>query len=82
VQRLKDGDGGPILVPGSRTLVQTLLGHHLVDELRLMVFPILLGSGRRLYPDSSDTTVLELVDLRRFASGVTVQTFRVAGAPG
>ena len=79
VAELRRRDAGPILVAGSRTLVHTLLAHGLVDELRLMIFPVLLGSGRRLFPESPDKTVLELADTRPFESGVVVQTYRPAG---
>ena len=80
VRRLKEDDGGPILVAGSQTLVHTLIGAGLVDELRLMVFPVLLGSGKRVFPsDSPDKTALALVDLKTFGSGVVVQTYHPAG---
>jgi dihydrofolate reductase len=79
VAKLKDGDGGPILVAGSRTLVHALYDHGLVDEYRLMVFPVILGSGRRVFPDdAADKTVLELTDTLAFPSGVTVQTYKPA----
>jgi dihydrofolate reductase len=64
VAKLKDQPGGDILVAGSRTLVQTLLRHDLVDELRLMVFPVALGSGKRLFPDAAEMTTFELVETR------------------
>jgi dihydrofolate reductase len=64
VAKLKDQAGGDILVAGSRTLVQTLLRHDLVDELRLMVFPVALGSGKRLFPDAAEMTTFELVETR------------------
>jgi dihydrofolate reductase len=64
VAKLKDQPGGDILVAGSRTLVQTLLRHDLVDELRLMVFPVALGSGKRLFPDAAGMTTFELVETR------------------
>jgi dihydrofolate reductase len=76
VARLKEGDGGPILVAGSRTLVHALIEHDLVDEYRLMVFPVLLGSGARLFPDSPEKRALTLVDTRTFESGVQVNTYR------
>jgi dihydrofolate reductase len=79
VAKLKDEDGGPILVTGSRTLVQSLMKDDLVDEYRLMVFPVMLGSGDRLFPESPDKTTLELVDTRTFATGVQVNTYRPAG---
>ena len=60
VSKLKDDPGGPILVAGSATLVGTLIEHGLVDELRLMVFPIVLGSGKRLFSDLSRAARLRL----------------------
>ena len=77
VPALKEEDGGPILVAGSRTLAQSLMEHRLVDEYRLLVFPVVLGSGRRLFAETPDKTPLELVDSRTFSSGVTAQTYRV-----
>jgi dihydrofolate reductase len=76
VAQLKRRNGGPILVAGSRTLVHTLMRHGLVDEYRLMVFPVVLGSGRRLFPEAPDKTVLKLVDTRTFDSGVVVHTYQ------
>jgi dihydrofolate reductase len=79
VAKLKQEEGGPILVAGSRTLVQTLMEHDLIDEYRLMVFPVVLGSGKRLFPESPDKTTLEPVDTKTFDSGVQVHTYRPAG---
>jgi dihydrofolate reductase len=76
VRQLKEGDGGPILVAGSRSLVQPLIEHDLVDEFHLQVFPVVLGSGARLFPESPDKRPLELVDSRVFPSGVVAQTYR------
>jgi dihydrofolate reductase len=79
VTRLKgEGDGDPILVPGSRTLVHTLLRAGLVDQLNLQVFPLLLGSGARVYPDSPDKTPLELISSSATANGVLLQSYRPA----
>jgi dihydrofolate reductase len=78
VAKLKQQDGGPILVAGSRTLVHTLMEHDLVDEFRLMVFPVVLGSGDRLFPESADKLSLELVDTKTFETGVQVHTYRPA----
>jgi dihydrofolate reductase len=75
IRRLKERHGGPALVAGSRTLVHTLMEHDLVDEWRLMVFPVILGSGRRLFPETPSKTVLRLVDTKPFSSGVVVQTY-------
>ena len=80
VTDLKRRDGGPILVPGSRTLVQTLLKEGLVDELHLQVFPVILGSGMRLYPESPDRLNLELAESRPVENGVVLQTYRPAAA--
>jgi dihydrofolate reductase len=77
VARLREqegGAGGPILVVGSRTLVHTLMEHDLVDEYRLMIFPVLLGSGRHLFPETPHKTLLRLADIRKFSSGVVVHT--------
>jgi dihydrofolate reductase len=80
VAALKQRNGGPILVAGSRTLVQSLMPHGLIDEYRLMVFPVVLGSGAKLFPDTPDKTVLELADTRTFATGVVVHTYRTVPA--
>src|SRR5205807_6738861 len=70
---------GVILVAGSGTLVRTLLDADLVDELRLMVFPTLLGRGRRLFPDGIGRLKLKLVETKIVGSdGVQVQIYRLA----
>jgi dihydrofolate reductase len=78
VPQLKEGNGGPILVAGSRTLVHHLIENDLVDELRLMVFPVILGSGIRVFPETPDKTVLKLADSQTFDSGVQVHTYHRA----
>src|SRR6476646_4371521 len=60
VHRLKEQDDPPILVAGSATLVRSLIEHDLVDELRLMIFPVFVGGGLRFYPESRETQVLTL----------------------
>jgi dihydrofolate reductase len=77
---LKQQDGGDILVSGSAQVVQTLVRHGLVDEWRLMVFPIVLGSGKRLFGETADPAGLELVDSRQLASGSLYLTYRAAAA--
>jgi dihydrofolate reductase len=79
VARLKRETHGPILVPGSRTLVQLLLEHGLIDELRLMIFPVAVGSGRRLFPETPRKTALRLSDSRAFPAGVVVNTYHPVG---
>jgi dihydrofolate reductase len=78
VSRLKQQPGKDILVYGSGDLVNTLMKHNLVDEYRLLVFPIVVGSGKRLFEGEIDTTVLELVDSKTFSTGVVCLTYRPA----
>lgn len=76
---LKDGDGGPLLVQGSATLVHSLYDAGLVDEWRLMTWPVILGSGQRLFPDSAaDKAKLTLADCTTYANGVQLRIFRTA----
>ena len=78
VREVKAEDGpGPILVAGSRSLVHGLLAAGLVDELHLQVFPTILGSGARLYPEGPDRLDLSLVSSAPTESGVTLQEYRV-----
>jgi class 3 adenylate cyclase len=67
---LKRDTGGDILLYGSADLVNSLVGTGLIDEYRLMLFPIVLGSGKRLFRDETDTTHLQLADSHTFSSGV------------
>lgn len=77
VAELKDRTDGNILVAGSGTLVATLLEADLVDELRLMVFPTILGRGRRLFPETIDRRKLRLTEARTVGSdGVQVQVYQ------
>jgi len=78
VSRLKQQPGQDILVAGSGQLVHTLMQHDLIDEYRFMVHPIVLGSGKRLFRDGSDTKVLRLVDTKTFSSGVVVLYYEPA----
>jgi dihydrofolate reductase len=64
LSRLKAGDGGDILVAGSGQLVQTLMQHDLVDEYRLMVYPVILGGGKRLFRDGGGQRALRLVEAK------------------
>jgi dihydrofolate reductase len=76
VGALRAGEGGPILVAGSHTLVHTLLDHDLVDELRLMVFPVTIGGTMRVFPDTVKKTPWRVVDSVIFPSTVRVDTYR------
>ncbi|HET9102775.1 MAG TPA: dihydrofolate reductase family protein, partial [Solirubrobacteraceae bacterium] len=69
-------DGGPILVAGSRSVVRALLAAGLVDELRLQVFPLLLGSGMRIYPETPAPVRLDLIESRPAGNGVVLQSYR------
>lgn len=76
VYKLKQEPGRDILVFGSRTLAQSLMQLGLVDEYQLLVFPVVLGSGQRLFGDDNTEKVLELVESKRFDSGVMALTYR------
>ncbi|GAC1484840.1 MAG: dihydrofolate reductase family protein [Solirubrobacteraceae bacterium] len=75
---LKRQQGPDILVAGSRTLVQALIAADLVDEIRLMVFPIVLGSGKRLFGDAAEPRTLKLVSSRALPSGTLILTYERA----
>ena len=66
---------------GSGALIRLLLDNDLVDELTLLTYPVVVGQGRRLFPDSGPDLALELVESRATASGVTTQVYRTAGRP-
>jgi dihydrofolate reductase len=78
VTALKEADGGDILVAGSATLVRGLTDLGLVDEYRLMVFPIVLGTGKRLFDDVNDASTLRLVDTKPLESGTVILTYHAA----
>jgi len=78
VARLKAQYDGDILVQGSATLAQTLAEHGLVDEYRLMVHPVVLGTGKRLFSGSAAGTDLQLVDSRKVGPDVLLLTYRPA----
>ena len=80
VARLKRQDGPDLLTQGSSGLIQTLLAHGLIDRIRLMVFPIVLGSGKRFFGDGTKATALDLESSKTSPSGVTVNVYAPAGA--
>ena len=80
ITRLKDQIDGDIVVHGSPMLAQALIENDLVDELRLMVFPVVLGDGKRLFGETSDKKALELVDSRVVGDGVSILVYRPAEA--
>ena len=76
--RLKQEAGQDILIFGSGQLVHSLNAQDLIDEYRLMVFPVVLGSGKRLFPDGNEKQLLKLVESRTFTSGVVLLTYQTA----
>ncbi len=78
VRALRREPGGDLLVWGSGDLARTLLAHGLVDELRLIVYPVVLGAGKRLF--DAEQATLDRVDVRPFASGATALVYRPADA--
>jgi dihydrofolate reductase len=79
IKGLKARGGGDLQVMGSSSLVHTLVGHDLVDEYRLMIEPIVLGGGKRLFPDDGRARTLELVSTTTSGTGVQICTFRPTG---
>jgi dihydrofolate reductase len=79
VEKLKRDVAGDIVVHGSAQLVQTLLEHDLVDEVRLMVYPVALGSGKRLFGETSSKKPLLLVDSKVVGEGVAILVYQPAG---
>lgn len=76
IRELRESDGGDLLVMGSATLARTLLREGLVDELRLMLMPVLLGGGKTIFPDDGTLRTLELVSTATSGTGVQVCTYR------
>jgi dihydrofolate reductase len=78
VAKLKEEADGDVVVHGSAQLAQALIAHDLVDELRLMVFPVVLGTGKRLFGDPGEKKTLRLVDSRVVGDGVVILTYAAA----
>jgi dihydrofolate reductase len=78
VAKLKQEPGKDLVVLGSGELVQALRRHDLVDEYQLLIHPLVLGSGRRLFPDGGPSAALELVDSVPTTTGVIIATYRTA----
>ena len=79
VAKLKRQSGRDILIEGSGALAQTLLAHDLIDEVRMLVHPITVGTGKRLFEGANDSVALALVATQSFDSGVVALTYRAAG---
>ena len=78
---LKAKPGGELQVHGSGALTRWLLDNHLVDEINLLVCPVVVGQGTRLFPDAGLDMALDLVDSRAYPKGITLQVYRPAGRP-
>jgi dihydrofolate reductase len=81
IGELKAQPGGELQVHGSGALIRSLLDHDLVDEIQLIIVPVVLGQGARLFPDAGPDIALDLVDSRTDSKGVTIQVYRPNGRP-
>jgi dihydrofolate reductase len=81
IGELKAKPGGELQVHGSGALIRSLLENNLVDEITLLTYPLVIGQGTRLFPDTGPDTALDLVDSRATPSGVTIQVYRPTGPP-
>jgi dihydrofolate reductase len=81
VRKLKEMPGRELQVHGSGQLARSLLENDLVDEWRLLVFPVIVGAGRRLFPDEGVATGLRLVDSRTTGSGTAIHVYQPTGRP-
>jgi dihydrofolate reductase len=81
IGELKAKPAGELQVHGSGALVRWLLDNHLVDEITLLTYPVVIGQGTRLFPDTGPDTALDLVDSRATPKGVTIQVYRPTGRP-
>ena len=79
VGELKAKPAGELQVHGSGALIRWLLDHNLVDEINLLIVPVVLGQGTRLFPDTGPDMALDLLDSRTDSKGVTIQVYRPAG---
>ena len=81
VAELKAKPGGELQVQGSGTLIRWLMEHDLVDEINLFTYPVVVGQGTRLFPDTGPDTALELIESKTTAGGLIIQVYRPAGRP-
>lgn len=81
IRDLKAQQDGVLLVPGSGVLVRWLLANNLVDQLELLTYPVVIGQGTRLFPDSGPDIALDLLTSRTTPRGITIQTYRLVGRP-
>jgi dihydrofolate reductase len=81
IGELKAKPGGELQVHGSGALTRWLLDNQLIDEMNLLIVPVVVGQGTRLFPDSGPDIALDLVKSRAFPKGITLQVYRPAGRP-
>jgi dihydrofolate reductase len=78
-RRIKSQDGPDLILWGSSTLTSTLLGHGLANEVLLLVYPVLLGTGKRFFAEGTPARSFELVSTKAFPSGIIFSTYKVVG---
>ena len=81
VAELKQAPGRELQIHGSGALARSLMPHGLIDAYRLVIFPVVLGRGQRLFADGTPPATMRLVDTRSTGSGVVIHTYEAAGAP-
>jgi dihydrofolate reductase len=81
IGELKAKPGGELQVHGSGALVRWLFDKQLVDEITLFTYPVVIGQGTRLFPDTGPDAALDLVESRAFSNGITLQVYRPTGRP-
>jgi len=81
IENLKAEQGGELQVHGSGNLVRWLLDNQLVDEITLLTYPVVIGQGTRLFPETGPDAALDLIDSRSTPKGVTIQVYRPTGRP-
>jgi dihydrofolate reductase len=79
IRRIKSQDGPDLILSGSSTLTSTLLEHGLADEVLLVVYPVLLGTGKRFFAEGTPACSFELVSTNAMPSGIILTTYKVAG---
>ena len=79
IRRIKSQDGPALILSGSSTLTSTLLEHGLADEVLLVVYPVLLGTGKRFFAEGTPPRSFELVSTKAMPSGIILSTYKVAG---
>jgi dihydrofolate reductase len=81
IRELKAEQGGELQVHGSGELIRWLIDNELVDEITVLTYPVVIGQGTRLFPDTGPDIALDLVDSRAFPNGITIQSYGPTGRP-